>query len=608
MTVIPQSLRHLEKVKCWVNYTGSKVPVNPNRLCNAKSTVSKTWGNYVTAVQNVGKSASVKVGKDTYLQETVQGVGLVLGSVSGLCGIDLDDVIDSEGNIDPVASEIIEMMDSYTELSPSGTGIHILFTGKCPVTGVKVNPGGKFREMYSEGRYFTVTGNVYQNRDKVQKRTVQADKVFRQYYQPYQKAKKKTAAKKQKDKSHTESYGNTAIDAIKRHDSDYFRKKLKEPRRKFDNRESFFDFIYHYPLTKLLDVEENSSFCCFFHEDHNPSASVYRSGAEKGKKWLYHCYAEDMTLNIKTLIEKAGDFDSEVDAIEFIKASLNITLTDTKWTRKQQQTIDLILDKMVRTDEESFSVLCPTAGNNIRYGKSLYIQILILAKGTIYPSKQNETGDVLFYMSVNQLLQATERGSKDKVVKWIKCLCYHHLLEAVPDHDIPKDLLAKAKRQSVNGNRHISFFRIPSMVYKRLSDIEHQGKKWKENRYTLKGTSYEMFYRAEGSEVANKLYPQRLGTSVGNITTVGTAANIKAEARHEKVHEIAIQLLQEQGYFTERQIVERYGSKQSGTLQVKRSLTEISNMYGLTRRKAGKALKQRFSIVSEGYPYIYYQG
>ena len=53
-----------------------------------------------------------------------------------------------------LASEIVRELDSYTEFSPSGTGLHVLLRAKLP-------PGGNRRgriEIYDRGRFFTVTG------------------------------------------------------------------------------------------------------------------------------------------------------------------------------------------------------------------------------------------------------------------------------------------------------------------------------------------------------------------------------------------------------------------------------------------------------------------
>lgn len=161
--MIPETLlNEIGNRKCWVNYSARKIPINPKTLHNASVSISATWSDYHTAALNIGKLASLKIGKDKRQDEIILGVGLILGEPSGLCGIDLDHVISEDGRIDPEALEIIRQMNSYTEYSPSGTGIHILFRGKTPVTGSKVIVNGKSREMYGGKRFFTVTGDVYE--------------------------------------------------------------------------------------------------------------------------------------------------------------------------------------------------------------------------------------------------------------------------------------------------------------------------------------------------------------------------------------------------------------------------------------------------------------
>ena len=71
-------------------------------------------------------------------------------------GIDVDNCRDQRtGALNEIAQNIVQMLQSYTEISPSGTGIHIFCRGTLP-------PGARRKgtvEMYNQGRYFTVTMN-----------------------------------------------------------------------------------------------------------------------------------------------------------------------------------------------------------------------------------------------------------------------------------------------------------------------------------------------------------------------------------------------------------------------------------------------------------------
>lgn len=84
------------------------------------------------------------------------GIGRFFAFEDGLTGID----IDVPANDDEVAvrQKVWDAFDSYTELSPSGSGVHIIVKGSVPT--------GKRRgniEVYSDSRYFTFTGNVVRN-------------------------------------------------------------------------------------------------------------------------------------------------------------------------------------------------------------------------------------------------------------------------------------------------------------------------------------------------------------------------------------------------------------------------------------------------------------
>jgi primase-polymerase (primpol)-like protein len=93
---------------------------------------------------------------DAYEAGTYDGIGFVLCSGDPFTGIDLDGCRNPKsGEIASWAAEIVCCFGSYTELSPSGKGIHILVRAKAP--GSLKRPR---IEMYSTERYLTVTGHV----------------------------------------------------------------------------------------------------------------------------------------------------------------------------------------------------------------------------------------------------------------------------------------------------------------------------------------------------------------------------------------------------------------------------------------------------------------
>lgn len=407
----------------------------------------------------------------------------------------------------------------------------------------------------------------------------------------------------------TASGGN--IEAIKNHDIEYLKSRIGNPKKiVFDTRKEFFDYLYkEIDLAELLEVEPKKNFCCILpeHKDSNPSANVFK---EKFGNWKYKCFGCDTTMNTKQIVELLGNFDSEYKALEFIKAIYNIEIKVTEWSQEQTENIDRILNCISGCDEESFSVLCPTANSTTRNAQAIFIQILILAKNTIYPERTADNGNIIFYMSIRQLAKASGKSSIDKVSKYLKMLIYHKMLEIVPDEEIPQQFLNKAiKQRGSDKHRHTNFYSIPSWVIKRIQLIESQGQKWKENNYRLNGISYEMFYRAEGQKVASELFPQysKIHTSTGKVIERTTTK--KSDQLHEEIQSIILGLITEKGYCTEAEVIVEAGrSKKTTDIQIKRSLADIMACNCLKKSRATNELKARFGIKADRYshPMIIY--
>ena len=124
-----------------------KLPIDPRTGNLAATTRSATWSSAEEALAAVGKWS-------------LTGIGFVFAGSDPYSGIDIDNCRTPEtGQITDWAWEIIRALDSYTEVSPSGAGVHIIVRGDLPAGqgNQVVHHGGKV-EMFSRTRYFTVTG------------------------------------------------------------------------------------------------------------------------------------------------------------------------------------------------------------------------------------------------------------------------------------------------------------------------------------------------------------------------------------------------------------------------------------------------------------------
>ena len=151
-----------------------KAPFNPERLMRlqavpAKSGVPDAWGSHENAVKCVSMGLA-------------RGIGYEFDG-RGIYGVDLDKVLDSSGNITPQAQEIVDGLASYTEVSPSGRGLHIFVTAD-NVNITRHRRQGGFVEIYTNARYFTVTGNIYGGFDRIADRPAELQQIHDRYLLP----------------------------------------------------------------------------------------------------------------------------------------------------------------------------------------------------------------------------------------------------------------------------------------------------------------------------------------------------------------------------------------------------------------------------------------
>jgi len=131
----------------WENREGkwTKPPRNARTGDMASSTDPATWTDFPTAFAYASRHYAGK-----------GGVGRVLVAGGEVWGIDLDHCRDPDtGEIAEWAWEIIRALDSYTEISPSGTGVRIFLKADASLRSGKRGA----IEMYREGRYLTLTGH-----------------------------------------------------------------------------------------------------------------------------------------------------------------------------------------------------------------------------------------------------------------------------------------------------------------------------------------------------------------------------------------------------------------------------------------------------------------
>lgn len=129
---LPRWIRHQEKrpMTTWGTW--------------ASSTNPQTWSDFETAKQS----------------DCGTGLGFVLNGDGIIC-IDLDHCVENR-KPNPQAQALIDSLPkTFIEISPSGTGLHIWGRAKID-KGFRFNVDGLNVEIYPNGRFLTMTGNVFQ--------------------------------------------------------------------------------------------------------------------------------------------------------------------------------------------------------------------------------------------------------------------------------------------------------------------------------------------------------------------------------------------------------------------------------------------------------------
>ncbi|HVX15987.1 MAG TPA: DnaB-like helicase C-terminal domain-containing protein [Pirellulales bacterium] len=156
---VPAELKNRRQWVVWKVITrrdsSTKVPFQAASGAPAKSNDPATWGTFAEAAARFAEGGFA-------------GIGFVFGAEDEFCGVDLDGCRDpASGELAAWAREVVTRLNSYSEVSPSQTGVKVFLRGRSPWSAGKKIPVTTEEavcdrepaiEVYHESRYFAVTG------------------------------------------------------------------------------------------------------------------------------------------------------------------------------------------------------------------------------------------------------------------------------------------------------------------------------------------------------------------------------------------------------------------------------------------------------------------
>lgn len=406
---------------------------------------------------------------------------------------------------------------------------------------------------------------------------------------------------------------NYNIQAIREHNIRYLKTilNINNDTLIFETQQQFLDYIFKIDLPELLGIDNPRNFRCIFHDDKNPSASIFNDTATGN--YIYKCNSGScgVSYNIIGVIERLGNFKSRPKTYKFIKDLFNLEIMETDWQKEQKE---ILIENLKAIYNGELEQNCPQAYKNNKRILRYLEQMHLIALDNIYNEKlTDDDGNVVFFASRSYIANklGISPNSLGKVSDKLVVMAYHKLLNKLDDEEIPESLLDKSKhinaKEKNDKYKRVNYFSIPSYTYNLYNEIESQGNKWKDNHYTMKGVSREMFYRAEGKEVADKLYPQYKKITTKDGKEINRTTSKASDKRTNEIAIIIMDMINDKGYAMEKDVIEELEGKYSKTFaqtQLKRSLQEILEGYGLKRVRANNKIKEQFGITNKGYPFL----
>jgi primase-polymerase (primpol)-like protein/DNA-directed RNA polymerase subunit RPC12/RpoP len=152
--LIPEELKALPQWVCFRWEPSEADPTvkikmlrNWNGGAKAKTNDPSTWGTFEQCLSVVKR---------------YDGIGYIVSEDDPYTFVDLDHCVDASQNIEQWARKIINDIDSYTEFSVSGDGIHIFAKASKPGPRCRIQTTPNV-EIYDHHRFVVMTGNIVPN-------------------------------------------------------------------------------------------------------------------------------------------------------------------------------------------------------------------------------------------------------------------------------------------------------------------------------------------------------------------------------------------------------------------------------------------------------------
>lgn len=366
------------------------------------------------------------------------------------------------------------------------------------------------------------------------------------------------------------------------------------------------NFFKTIDMVEILELPDTNPFLDIFHEETNPSASVYLN--EEYDIYLYKCFSEQSTFqgDIIRVIRKLLNIKSYTKVIEVL---ITITNSEINWKSEIGEARYNAMELQKALKRNTLRLNYPDL-NKYLYNYRQEIDLLLdLIFDYTYMDK--ETGEVKYmnFISLKTYAKLVKENlgykiSEGKMWNILNVVTVTELIRKAESKSIPLDLKEKLILNQQENSGQIR----TSNVYYPVVNIENSqilAKEMVENNVTISGLGYNLVYRLFGEEKANQDFPQAYKPleDRGLVSMSKRDRNLtKASVALEKsAVKILMTQIEEQRYMYESNLI----SKLARVRKTKKSITQnnfqkiradIYNNYGIKRERLTKELYYELGI------------
>ena len=362
-------------------------------------------------------------------------------------------------------------------------------------------------------------------------------------------------------------------------------------------------------MREFLELPDENPFLDIFHEEDNPSASVFY--AEEHGIYLYKCFSASNKYcgNIISLLEHY----LKISSIEVV--NLLVELTGSNVTNTSQLGQSKFNAQKFKRELQS-GELKQTYPELYQYFSKYQVEIPIILDFMYDYVYTDENGELRYlnYYSINNLAKQLARATNKKKISIDRTrqILYHMIVTEVvkkkPEAEIPENIfnnLILEQKKDSNKLRTSNIYEPTNLTDENTAVSEGIAKVLRENKVTVGSLSYELVYRLFGEEKAYQDFPQSYEPLIQRKMIKMSKTNSNISQASEKLEKTAVKIImneiEKKGYVYEKDVISKVAKARRLKIndtkkKFQKIRVDIYNKYDLNTCRLTKELYNQLGI------------